>query len=96
MQASETDVSELLDLAGVRKLHNVPLMQADANDLIDQISSYLAASGMKPTRFGKLVNNDPSLVAGLLSGRDPRRSTVRKIMDFIAANPAPRTQEAAE
>ncbi|AZB56488.1 hypothetical protein EBL89_14685 [Cereibacter sphaeroides] len=62
-------------------------MQLDQNDLIDTITTYLDATGMPPTRFGKAVANDASLVASLKAGRDPRRSTVRRILSFIEDNP---------
>lgn len=71
------------------------------DDLTKEVLEYLKATGMKPTRFGKHVNNDPSLVASLVAGceaghgREMRHATKARIADFMATNPAPtHTQEA--
>lgn len=79
-------LSEGRGLPVVRKSPNIRLMQRHA-DLIAAVTDYLDATGMAPTRFGRLVNNDRSLVAALWAGRDIRLSTARRIADFIAANP---------
>lgn len=72
------------------------------DDLTKEVLEYLAATGMKPTRFGKHVNNDPSLVATLIAGRDAgtgrelRRSTEARIRNFMAETRAAKRQEAAQ
>jgi predicted transcriptional regulator len=70
-------------------------MENDNSEILGAITRYLDATGIAPTRFGKLVNNDPSLVSGLIAGREPRRSTVAKIMAQIAKHPGVRRGDAA-
>ena len=62
-------------------------MQHEPPTLFQTVDAYLRDSGLKPTRFGKLVNNDPMLVADLRDGRDVRKSTEQRILAFIRENP---------
>ena len=51
--------------------------------LLSRIEKYLRLTGMTPTRFGRESLNDPSLVFNLRSGREPRASTVQRILIFL-------------
>lgn len=59
-------------------------------DLTKEVLEFLTVTGMKPTRFGKHINNDPSLIADLVAGceagkgRELRRSTEARIREFMA------------
>ena len=52
--------------------------------LLVQIDRYLRATGMPPTRFGRLSVNDPRLVGDLRRGRSPGVAVQRRIEAFIA------------
>lgn len=51
----------------------------------DQVEAFLAATGFKPTEFGRLAVGDPSFVLNLRRGRSPRLATADKVMAFISA-----------
>lgn len=53
--------------------------------MLVKVDRFLRASGMAPTRFGRLALNDPALVHDLRLGRMPRPETVARIDAFIAA-----------
>ena len=55
--------------------------------LYRRIQTYLRATGMRPTRFGRLVAADPKLVFDMRDGRTPRLLLTRKIEAFMAAYP---------
>lgn len=55
--------------------------------LLQDIRDYLRASGMAPSTFGRLVLNDSSFVLKLERGADPRRSTERRVREFMRENP---------
>jgi hypothetical protein len=52
--------------------------------LLVQIDRYLRATGMPPTRFGRLAVNDPRLVGDLRRGRLPGKKVQRRVEAFIA------------
>ena len=52
--------------------------------LIWKIERFLRASGLPPTKFGRLAINDPRLIDDLRNGREPRAATVARIEAFIA------------
>jgi hypothetical protein len=52
--------------------------------LIWKIERFLRASGLPPTKFGRLAINDPRLIDDLRNGRQPRADTVARIEAFIA------------
>ena len=54
--------------------------------LLHRIEKYLRATRMPPTRFGREVLGDSRFVFDLRSGRDPRPSTVLKVISFIDDN----------
>ena len=62
-------------------------MKQEPTQLTARVLDYLKATGMKPTRFGKEVAKDASLVANLLAGREPRFALQGKILQFIESNP---------
>ena len=51
--------------------------------LIDQIDAFLARSGMKPTRFGREVANEPSFLGRLRGGRSVTLKTANRVAEFI-------------
>jgi homoserine dehydrogenase len=53
-------------------------------ELLEKIETFLAATGMKPSTFGDKAVNDPAFVFGLRNGREPRFSTVEKVLKFMA------------
>ncbi len=52
--------------------------------MLVEIDRYLRATGMSPSRFGRLAVNDPRLVQDLRKGRTLGRSVVLRIECFIA------------
>lgn len=52
-------------------------------DLSAMIDAHLKQTGMKPSRFGELATGDPNLLRDLGAGREPRRKTVSRIMEFM-------------
>ncbi len=56
--------------------------------LLRTIETYLRKSGMRPTRFGRLVARDPRLVFDMRQGRDPRPTLARRIEAWIAEQDA--------
>ncbi len=52
--------------------------------MLIRIDRYLRATGMSPTRFGKLTVNDPRLVTDLKRGRQPGRAIVSRVEKFMA------------
>ncbi len=56
-----------------------------AEQFRDEVEAFLAATGFKPTEFGRLAVGDPSFVLNLRRGRSPRLTTADKVMAFIAA-----------
>jgi hypothetical protein len=54
-----------------------------------KIDRYLRATGMPPTKFGRLAVRDPRLVRDLRAGREPGPRMVARVNAFIAEN-APR------
>lgn len=47
------------------------------------VRDFLDESGMAESRFGDLACNDRCFVKDLESGREPRQSTMRKVLAFI-------------
>ena len=64
-------------------------------NLLDIIEAHIEAAGIAPSEFGRLAMNDPNFVADLRGGRDYRRSTEAKVLDFIRAHPPKKQSEAA-
>lgn len=52
-------------------------------DLTSIIEAHCAKSGVSHSAFGMAANGDPSLFNDLRHGREPRRATVTRVMDYI-------------
>ncbi len=53
------------------------------DSLLQAIERGLHASGMSPSRFGRLVANDPRFVFDLRRGRLPRGATEARVRAFL-------------
>ena len=53
-------------------------------DLLECIERYLRETGTAPAVFGREVMRDPNFVFDLRDGRDYRRTTAEKVMDYIS------------
>lgn len=56
----------------------------DVDPLLEVVLLHCKETGTAETTFGTLAMGDPQFVFGLKSGREPRRRTVERVMDFIA------------
>lgn len=56
--------------------------------ILQDIEAYCASRGIKPCQFGQMAMGDPSLVASLRRGRDPRSRTVAAIKHFMITGAA--------
>jgi hypothetical protein len=54
--------------------------------LLSEINQFLEKRGMPPTVFGWEAIRDPNFVRSLRDGREPRFSTVERVLDFIKAH----------
>lgn len=52
-------------------------------DILALVEKHLASSGMSKSAFGTAAVGDPCLVDDLRAGREPRRRTVARIMEYI-------------
>jgi hypothetical protein len=52
-------------------------------DLPAMIEAHIARTGMKPSRFGELAVGDPNLIRDLRSGRELRRKTASRIVEYM-------------
>jgi len=64
--------------------HHIP----PSIDLLAAIEAHCAKSGMSKTAFGTSAVGDPRFVADLAAGRECRRKTVIRVLDFIATGRA--------
>lgn len=72
----------------------------DPDPILAEIESFLAVSGITPTAFGVRALNDPTLVRELRAGRECKRATRARILEFIKsemdkAGAEPARQDAA-
>ena len=51
--------------------------------LLRVVDTYLSASNIAPTRFGREVVGDPRFVFDLRNGRQPRAGTVRRVGSYL-------------
>lgn len=51
--------------------------------LLSMIERHLRNSGVAATRFGRDAVNDPRFVLDLRNGREPRASTVERVITYI-------------
>lgn len=54
-----------------------------ADSLLQAIERGLGAKGISPSRFGRLVANDPRFVFDLRRGRCPRGTTEARVRAFL-------------
>jgi homoserine dehydrogenase len=54
------------------------------DELVEQVEAFLQRTGMNATVFGKRALSDPTFVFDLREGREPRSSTRRRALQFIA------------
>jgi predicted transcriptional regulator len=50
----------------------------------EQVETFIADHGFKPTEFGRQAVGDPSFVLGLRRGRSPTLATADKVLSFMA------------
>lgn len=55
-------------------------------DLLKQIEEFLSETKMPPAKFGRDAMSDPNFVFELRAGRDYRRTTAEKVMNYMLAN----------
>lgn len=53
-------------------------------ELLDDIKAFCLSSGVSKSKFGQDAVKDPRFVFDLEAGRECRRSTVQKVMDYMA------------
>lgn len=51
--------------------------------LLPVIEKFLRVRNVAPTRFGRDAVRDPRFVLDLRNGREPRRHTVSRVLDYI-------------
>lgn len=54
-------------------------------ELLEQVESYLARSGVPASTFGRLVLGDPRFVEDLRAGRTPRVKTQKRVWAYLTA-----------
>lgn len=52
--------------------------------LLLRMERFLRETAMPPTRFGRIVVNDPRLVHDMRLGREPRARTIARIEAYLA------------
>lgn len=62
----------------------VLLPTARRSPLLRKIETYLQATGMAPSAFGRLACKDPQLVSDLRRGREPGAGVVAKVERIFA------------
>lgn len=63
------------------------------SDLLQHVEKFLSRTSMAPTRFGREVMGEASLVARMRAGRSLSLSNANKLVDWIAAYEAAETSE---
>jgi hypothetical protein len=53
--------------------------------LLREVEKFLRRSDIAPTRFGRDVVGDPRFVFDLRKGRDPRATTVARVLAYLEA-----------
>ena len=52
-------------------------------DLLSAIEAHCAKAGMKDSTFGHVAMGDPNFVRNLRDGREPRRKTANRAVEYI-------------
>ena len=63
-------------------------------ELLDEVTSFLNRTGMKPTRLGREAINDPHLVRKLQERANMTLRTIDRVRAFMASYAAPAEAEA--
>jgi len=58
---------------------------ASAVHLLSTIERHLRRTGVPPTRFGREAVGDPRFVMDLRRGREPRPSTIERVVAYLSA-----------
>ena len=53
--------------------------------LLSEVEKFLRQSDVAPTRFGREAVGDPRFVFDLRNGRDPRPTTVARVLAYLEA-----------
>lgn len=53
--------------------------------LLREVEKFLRQSEIAPTRFGRDAVGDPRFVFDLRNGRDPRPSTIARVLAYLEA-----------
>lgn len=53
-------------------------------ELTRSVDEFLKRTGVTPTEFGVLALKDPVFVKDLRDGREPRRKTRQRVLDFMS------------
>lgn len=56
--------------------------------LLDEVEAYLTRTGVTGFNFGLAALNDSGFVTTLRRGREPRRKTRARVLQFMADNPS--------
>jgi hypothetical protein len=59
-----------------------------AKDFTDELAAFLAATGIKPSGFGRRALGDPNFVAELKHGRSPNLRTIARARAFMVRETA--------
>lgn len=51
--------------------------------ILDRIDNYLRATRSTPSRLGREAVGDPNFVTNLRDGRQPRQSTLERVIAYI-------------
>lgn len=54
--------------------------------LLERIERHIKIKRIPPSRFGRDAVGDPRLVFQMREGREPRRATVRRLIDYLDDN----------
>lgn len=82
--------AERAGIMSERPKHNIALaVTAPASPvadlrLVERIEQFCIKNGLSTSRFGGLAANDYSLYRDLKAGREPRRRTLERVLDYIA------------
>ena len=60
-------------------------MDNPAETLRTEVERFLIRTDTSPTAFGIRALKDPRFVWSLRAGREPRFSTIKRVMDYIAS-----------
>jgi hypothetical protein len=60
-------------------------MQSISVEFLARVEAHLAATGTKPSEFGRAAVGDSSFVLHLRRGRSPKLATVDRVLAFMAA-----------